>query len=235
MQDGIHSTEVRVTLAGPEQRLLARGKLQLVVTADYLYPSEFVGLLVPKQTCDVYQAVLSEDVESGRAAPNGTAGYALLEVAEDGALKYTIRTEGARRSPLTSFSIEKEARRNRRRIVLQTRERVRFDNGRVCDVDILSLKGLSLLAAFLCCRHWHCAISEMQTSACPSLAPVIFKIVMIFSISEPWHIIGSRERARTGTAIQGKAVLRNFGYGWRDGLARTSTAFGAQRRSRDAR
>lgn len=126
----------------------------MVVSADYLYPSEFVGLLVPKQSCDVYQAVLSEDVESGRTTPNGTAGYALLEVAEDGALKYTIQTAGSRRTPLTSFSIEKEARRNRRRIVLQTRDRIIFQNGRV-SVNMTWFSGESGCCYVLCITSWY--------------------------------------------------------------------------------
>uniref|UniRef100_A0A5S6Q694 Chordin n=1 Tax=Trichuris muris TaxID=70415 RepID=A0A5S6Q694_TRIMR len=142
-----YTFEVSTALTLPEQRWLSRGYLSVSFSIENLTPNQFSGRIVPKRSCDVYQAVLSESFELEVQQPNGTAGYAIIDILKDSAVKYKVKVAGFNDEELYGFTIERETRRHRRRVVAESDKPKELLNGLTFGTlnHFLNVKNLQLL------------------------------------------------------------------------------------------
>ncbi|KFD73218.1 hypothetical protein M514_08047 [Trichuris suis] len=142
-----YTFEMSSTLTLTEQRWLSRGHLSVSLSVENLSPNQFSGRLVPKRSCDVYQAVLSESFELDVQQPNGTAGYAIIDILKDSAVKYKVKVAGFNDEELYGFTIERETRRHRRRVVAESDKPKELLNGLTFGTlnHFLNVKNLQLL------------------------------------------------------------------------------------------
>ncbi|CDW55854.1 chordin [Trichuris trichiura] len=142
-----YTFEMSATLTLAEQRWLSRGHLSVSLSAENLLPTQFSGRLVPKRSCEVYQAVLSESFELDVQQPNGTAGYAIIDILKDSAVKYKVKVAGFNDEELYGFTIERETRRHRRRVVAESDKPKELLNGLTFGTlnHFLNVKNLQLL------------------------------------------------------------------------------------------
>ncbi|KRY32132.1 Chordin [Trichinella spiralis] len=139
--------KVSIHLNAVEQRWLSRGHLLMTLAGEQLFPKHFVGLFMPKQSCDVYQAVLSENFNMTTQEPNGTAGYAIIEILKDSAAKYKVKVADFKEEQLYGFTIERETRQNRKRVIAESSSPKEFLNGLTFGTltHFLNVRNLQLL------------------------------------------------------------------------------------------
>ncbi|KAG1666662.1 Chordin [Nymphon striatum] len=109
---GKHSISIALKFSAQELKQMARGKLALGLISNF--GNKISGRIIPKQTCDVFQAVISGDgSNNGRKSKTGAAGFALLELEDSGTIRYSIKIESLS-STLVELKIKYPGKKRRR-------------------------------------------------------------------------------------------------------------------------
>ncbi|VDP15054.1 unnamed protein product [Soboliphyme baturini] len=114
-----------------EQNLLLDGHLLIGVALDGFEPSDFLGCLIPKQTCDVHQGILSRDLNLSNTTDAGSisSGYAIIDVLKNGSLKYDMEVNGVDDKKIYGLVIEREIGRNRKKLIAGSEQLIEFSGG----------------------------------------------------------------------------------------------------------